>query len=48
LLISIANSETKLESLKQKHEVICNDQKMLQEELMRLEQPPVDARRIKL
>lgn len=45
LLISIANSERTLEELKQKHEVICNDKKQLQQELMRLEKPPVDQRR---
>ena len=46
LLMSIAASEKKLEDLKSNYEQICEDKKVLNEELLRLEKPPVDERRL--
>lgn len=45
LLLSIAKAEKRLEQLKNEYQVICDDKKMLKEELMRLERIPEDPRR---
>ena len=45
LLLSIAKAEKKLEALKKDYAVICEDKKILKEELMRLERIPEDPRR---
>ncbi len=45
LLLSISKAEKKLESLKREYLVICEDKKILKEELMRLEKLPEDPRR---
>lgn len=45
LLLSIAKAEKRLEELKQEYEVVCEDKKVLKEELMRLEKLPEDSRR---
>ena len=45
LLLSISKAEKKLESLKREYQVICEDKKILKEELMRLEKLPEDPRR---
>lgn len=45
LLLSIAKAEKRLEQLKNEYQVICEDKKMLKEELMRLERIPEDPRR---
>ena len=45
LLLSIAKAEKKLEELKHEYEVVCEDKKVLKEELMRLEKLPEDSRR---
>jgi hypothetical protein len=45
LLLSIAKAEKKLEALKKDYGVICEDKKILKEELMRLERIPEDPRR---
>ena len=45
LLLSIAKAEKKLDQLKRDYEVICEDKKILKEELMRLERRVEDPRR---
>ena len=45
LLLSIAKAEKRLELLKNEYQVICEDKKVLKEELMRLERIPEDPRR---
>lgn len=45
LLLSIAKAEKKLDQLKKDYQVVCEDKKTLQEELLRLEKTPDDPRR---
>jgi hypothetical protein len=45
LLLSIAKAEKKLDQMKRDYEVICEDKKILKEELMRLERRVEDPRR---
>lgn len=45
LLLSIAKAEKKLEELKRDYSQVCEDKKVLKEELMRLERIPEDPRR---